>query len=293
MAREMDFNTEMENETVEEATTNMEDIARVIKVKVEKPHVIQDLTDIIGRIEGVTVSESKIEGDMRNASMIEISMTKKGYDNALVPLVARMMGDYILERDFVPGYEITREEFDAVTDQIYIKSCRSKEEAHVYYRDALSKICIDNKFIPSEDIVQFERLTPSGKLAIDVIVLNVDDVLYKAIKSMTKGYKMATGVKRFKEEKLDQINNAIQQFGDATVRTAVSSGAELTANVATVAINALAEAGKSAAYTVSRDLRVAEIVTDEKAKSIVPNFINQWNTLKGNKNGRSGRAKIH
>lgn len=157
----------------------------------------------------------------------------------------------------------------------FCKQCQSEKEANSYNNEVLAECNVDTSVDLFSVTEPFERLNKDGVFIVDVISYNLCEVDWNMLDKSSALFNFRNKNEHFVNTKLRPMNRAIAKFGDQTVRTTVSCGAEIAGNVVSTGVNAIAEAGKSFAYSFSRDIKVGDILTDERAKSIVPNLKEQ------------------
>lgn len=157
----------------------------------------------------------------------------------------------------------------------FCKQCKSEKEANAYTKEIISDCNVDASVDLFQCTESFERLNKDGVYVVDIISYNLCEVDWNLLDKNAMLFNARNNVQHVVDTRLRPMNRAIAKFGDQTVRTAAGCGAEIAGNVVSTGINALTEAGKSFAYSFSRDIKVGDILTDERAKSIVPNLKEQ------------------
>lgn len=157
----------------------------------------------------------------------------------------------------------------------FCKQCKSEKEASSYTKEVLSDCNVDASIDLFKVTESFDRLNKDGVFTVDIISYNLCETDWNLLDKNAMLFNARNKVQNVVDTKLRPFNRALGKFGDQTVRTAAGAGAEIAGNVVSTSINAVTEAGKSFAYSFSRDIKVGDILTDERAKSIVPNLKEQ------------------
>lgn len=259
-----------------------------MKIVTLNANVARDLKDVVFKCVGLTATEEKKQTEIKegNAKIIceEITLETDitGLDEAKLNLLmallyVRINGGHLSISDITEsGIEIiTEEQVKDFFSCNFIKVCHTDAELSDYRNTVLANANTNAQDDIVANTVEWSRITPEGHNVIDVLTQNLCDRDWNIVDKMAAAFNLRNKVENIRTTKIQPMNMAFAQFGDQTVRTIVGSASEVAGNVASTTVNAITESAKSFAYSFSRDIKVGDILTDERAKSIMPNLREQ------------------
>lgn len=167
---------------------------------------------------------------------------------------------------------ISEEEIQLFFACTFIKVCYTATEKDDYEKVVLANANTNAKVDLKAQTTEWGRITADGYNVTDVVTYNLCKTDWAILDKMSFAFNLKNNAKDFRETKIQPMNMAIATFGDEVVRTMAGSVSEMAGNVVSTTVNAVTEAGKSFAYSFSRDIKVGDILTDDRAKTIVPNL---------------------
>lgn len=154
----------------------------------------------------------------------------------------------------------------------FCKECKSQKELDNYINEVLADVNTNASANLLAVTEKLDRLNKNGLYVTDVISYNLCETDWNSLDTSSKWFNRRNKAEYVVDTKLKPLNRAIGKFGDQTVRTTVSCGAEIAGNVIGSVLNAGAEAGKSFGYTFSTTIKVGTILTSPEAKAIPTNL---------------------